>query len=205
MREYAKPQSLRVGEAEYAVQHMPASVEQIFSDLGDEVYHGGARFRSCAPVENPCRQVSSTRGSQWMLLLRSSLLPPCLVALSTYHAYVQAYMDHSWGQDASTLVSSTLVDLYGFPPGRQSWDPLAVLIAVRTLKTWSTVRRHTGWCRVSISPFAISRRRSLACTRRHGESMELRLSKIRVAATIASTLEVRWKVLELLMDALVSM
>ena len=62
---------------------MPAQVEQIFTDIGDEIYHGGA-LRWCAPAANPCRQ---------------------------------AFLDHPWG-----------IEPY---KGRQSWDPLAVLVAVR--------------------------------------------------------------------------
>lgn len=49
-----------LGEASYAVKNMPENVEQIFTDLGDEVYHGGARLRACASDANPCRQVGGT-------------------------------------------------------------------------------------------------------------------------------------------------
>ena len=42
------------GEAGYAVNHMPPSVEMIYSDIGDKVYTGG-RLSSCAGDENPCR------------------------------------------------------------------------------------------------------------------------------------------------------
>ena len=61
---------------------MPPQVEQIFSDIGDEIYHGGA-LRWCAPATSPCRNV---------------------------------FLDHPWGVG---------------PAGRQSWDPLVVLVAVR--------------------------------------------------------------------------
>lgn len=68
------------GESSYAVAHMPPSVEQIFSDIGDEIYHGGA-LTDCAPASSPCRQA--------------------------YH------------------------DFHGPSRGRNSWDPVAVLLAVR--------------------------------------------------------------------------
>jgi len=100
-----------LGEAQYALQHMPANVEQIFTDLGDAIYHGGSRFRSCSSASNPCRQ---------------------------------AYIDHSWGLDDLSDVSSTLIDMYGHPPGRQSWDPIAVLVAVRGVASEQFVLDQSG-------------------------------------------------------------
>jgi len=43
------------GEAGYAVNNMPDSVEMVYSDIGDEVYTGG-RLTDCAGGDNPCRQ-----------------------------------------------------------------------------------------------------------------------------------------------------
>jgi len=42
------------GESAYAVNNMPASVEMIFSDIGDYTYTGG-RLSSCSGDNNPCR------------------------------------------------------------------------------------------------------------------------------------------------------
>ncbi|KAL1500476.1 hypothetical protein AB1Y20_013133 [Prymnesium parvum] len=44
------------GDASYAVMHMPPNVEQVYTDLGDQVYHGGQGLRSCASTSNPCLQ-----------------------------------------------------------------------------------------------------------------------------------------------------
>jgi len=44
-----------LGAASTFVNQLPPTVEQVFSDLGDDVWHGGA-MTSCAPVESPCRQ-----------------------------------------------------------------------------------------------------------------------------------------------------
>ena len=41
--------------AQYVLDHMPETVQMIFSDVGDEIYHGGA-LTSCAPITSPCRQ-----------------------------------------------------------------------------------------------------------------------------------------------------
>jgi len=55
----------------------------IFSDVGDEIYHGGQLRRGCAPEASPCRR---------------------------------AFLDHQWGYTSL---------------GRQSWDPLVIVAAVR--------------------------------------------------------------------------
>ena len=44
------------GAASYAVANMPDSVEQVFSDLGDDVWHGAALSTACSDAHNPCRQ-----------------------------------------------------------------------------------------------------------------------------------------------------
>ena len=41
--------------AQYVLEHMPPNVRLIFSDVGDEVYHGGG-LTTCAGHESPCRQ-----------------------------------------------------------------------------------------------------------------------------------------------------
>lgn len=43
------------GASAIGVDGMPASVEQIFSDIGDQVYTGGV-LTDCAPDSNPCRR-----------------------------------------------------------------------------------------------------------------------------------------------------
>jgi len=42
------------GESSYAVNNMPASVEMVYSDIGDEIYTGG-RLSECHGDDNPCR------------------------------------------------------------------------------------------------------------------------------------------------------
>jgi len=44
-----------LGTARQAVVGMPPSVQQIFSDIGDDV-NTGARLSFCTPISNPCRQ-----------------------------------------------------------------------------------------------------------------------------------------------------
>jgi len=100
-----------LGESSYAVAHMPEEVEQIFTDIGDEIYHGGARLRTCAPPSNPCRQ---------------------------------AYIDHVWGLNDRSAVSGALIAEYGAPAGRQSWDPLAVLVAVRGAAAGNCTKDQPG-------------------------------------------------------------
>eukprot|EP00966_Prymnesium_polylepis_P138181 3193168-Prymnesium_polylepis.1 len=101
-----------VGRAAEALQYMPATVEQIFTDVGDEIYHGGARLRACAPVESPCRQ---------------------------------AFIDHHWGLDGgNTDVAREYARRHGWPPGRQSWDPIAVLVAVRGPAAASCTKSQEG-------------------------------------------------------------
>jgi hypothetical protein len=68
------------GAARYVVSHMPDSVQMIFSDVGDGIWHGAA-LTSCAHANNPCREA--------------------------YLAYL------------------------GPGRARQSWDPIAVAVAVR--------------------------------------------------------------------------
>ena len=58
------------GDSGYAVNHIPPNVEQIFTDIGDEIYHGGV-LKQCAPHANPCRQVwVRVGGSIYAFLLR---------------------------------------------------------------------------------------------------------------------------------------
>ena len=71
------------GAAQYVVVHMPPTVQMIFSDIGDEIYHGGQLRSGCTPMSSPCRR---------------------------------AFLDHQWGYTSF---------------GRQSWDPLVVVAAVR--------------------------------------------------------------------------
>ena len=78
-----------LGAAQYVVHHMPDTVQMVFSDIGDEVYHGGRLIRGsmygcpAGTADNPCQA---------------------------------AYKLHPWGINYA---------------GRQSWDPLVVLAAVR--------------------------------------------------------------------------
>lgn len=41
--------------AQYVLAHMPENVQMIFSDVGDEVQHGG-KLTTCTTPSNPCRQ-----------------------------------------------------------------------------------------------------------------------------------------------------
>lgn len=43
------------GAAQYVLANMPPTVQMIFSDIGDEVLHGG-KLTTCAAPTNPCRQ-----------------------------------------------------------------------------------------------------------------------------------------------------
>jgi hypothetical protein len=70
------------GSAKIAVEGWPASVHQIFTNVGGDVRHGAA-LTTCAPRRNPCRQAFQ-----------------------------------AWGHGVTRF-------------GRMSWDPIAVMIAVR--------------------------------------------------------------------------
>lgn len=91
------------GSAQYVLDHMPDVVQMVYSDIGDEVYHGGRLIRraeGCAAGRlraNPCRE---------------------------------AYRLHPWGINFM---------------GRQSWDPLVVLAAVRGPEAVNTSEVDIGW------------------------------------------------------------
>ena len=92
-----------LGAAQYVVHHMPDTVQMVFSDIGDEVYHGGRLIRGsmygcpAGTADNPCQA---------------------------------AYKLHPWGINYA---------------GRQSWDPLVVLAAVRGPEAVNTSEVDIGF------------------------------------------------------------
>ena len=50
-----RPEEGCAGAAAHVVNTMPETVEMIYSDIGDGVWHGGA-LSSCAPQSSPCRK-----------------------------------------------------------------------------------------------------------------------------------------------------
>ena len=52
---WVEPDTGCTGATKFVIDHLPESVQLIYSDMGDEVYHGAA-LTDCAPVESPCRE-----------------------------------------------------------------------------------------------------------------------------------------------------
>ena len=69
-----------VGAAQYVVLHMPPTVQMIFSDIGDEIYHGGQLRRGCAPEASPCRRAFLDHQWGYTSLGRQSWDPLVIVA-----------------------------------------------------------------------------------------------------------------------------
>ena len=93
------------GAAQHVVMNMPREVQMVFSDIGDEIYHGAQLLRGpsagcpAGVAANPCRT---------------------------------AYQLHGYGIDMRL-------------GGRQSWDPLIVVAAVRGPEAMNTTEVDVGF------------------------------------------------------------